>query len=158
MITVDKEMLDYLSTKAQSSARKRSTFNFHHKASDTIHRMLNAMQPGTYISPHKHENPDKREAFWVLRGRIALVIFEENGTIREHIVLDPKAGNYGSELQPRTWHCLICLEKNSVAYEVKDGPWEPSSDKIFAPWAPKEDESGAWEYLQELINTLNLRG
>lgn len=156
MITVDQTLLDKLSAKAQHSRRKRTTLNFHKEASDSIHRMLNAMQPGTYIPPHKHENPDKREAFWVLRGKIALVIFNDDGSIREHKVLDPDKGNYGTELPARTWHCLICLKENSVAYEVKDGPWNPENDKIFAPWAPKEGNKEGEKYMNTLIAKLYL--
>lgn len=156
MITANKELLDKLSAEAKASKRKRSNFNFHEDAGDNIHCMLNAMEPDTYITPHKHENPDKREAFWVLRGRIALLIFDEKGNISNHVVLGPDTGNYGSEIPPRTWHCLISLEKNSVAYEVKDGPWNPSNDKNFAPWAPGEENPEAKNYLQELMTQFDL--
>lgn len=150
MKTANQELLDELSAKAKASERKRCIFNFHQTAADSIHRMLNAMQPGTYIAPHKHETPDKREAFWVLQGKIALIIFNDDGSIREHVILGPGTGNYGSEIPPRTWHSLICLQEDSVAYEVKDGPWDPANDKQFAPWAPTEDEQGAEEYMQQL--------
>ncbi len=156
MITVDRDFLDRLSAKAKASHRKRTIFNFHKDSSDTIHRMLNAMEPGTYIPPHKHENPDKREAFWVLRGKIALIVFNDDGSVREHLVMGPGTGNYGTELPPRTWHSLICLQENSVAYEVKDGPWNPASDKDFAPWAPAENEDGAAEFIQALKEMLRL--
>ena len=157
MIVADTDLLDKLSEQAKHSPRKRTTYNFHKTPGDPIHRMLNAMQPGTYIPPHKHENPDKREAFWVLRGKIALIIFNESGHIRDHLILSPDNGNYGTELSPRAWHTLICLQENSVAFEVKDGPWDPSNDKIYAPWAPKEGEPNDKNYLSELMTKLKLK-
>ncbi len=156
MITVDNDLLNRLSRKAKSSPRKRTIFNFHKESSDTIHRMLNAMEPGTYIPPHKHENPDKREAFWVLRGKIALIVFHDDGSIRDHVVMGPETGNYGTELPPRTWHSLICLQEDSVAYEVKDGPWDRDSDKDFAPWAPAENEERVAEFMKSLKKKLKL--
>lgn len=156
MLTVDRKLLDSLSAKARQSERKRTIFKFHKTDSDNIHRMLNAMEPDTYIPPHKHENPDKREAFWVLRGKIALVIFDDDGSVREYTVLSPETGNYGAELPARTWHCLICLQTNSVAYEVKDGPWNPENDKHFAPWAPNEGDEIALDYMYSLMSDLNL--
>ena len=156
MITIDDDFLDQLNAKAKASPRLRTSYNFHKDAGDSIHRMLNAMEPGTYIQPHKHENPDKREAFWVLRGKIALTTFRDNGTIINSKVLGPGTGNHGIELPPGTWHNLICIEKNSVAYEVKDGPWDPENDKIFAPWAPGENDNEAEKYMEDLINRLKL--
>ena len=154
MITINDNFLDQLNAKAKASSRLRSTFNFHKEANDPMHRMLNAMEPGTYVPPHKHENPDKREACLVLRGKIALFTFYDDGTVKSATILGPETGNYGIELPPKTWHNLICIEKNSVAYEVKDGPWDPDNDKIFAPWAPKESDKKAEKYMEQLIAQL----
>lgn len=154
MVTIDEKFLSQLSKKAKASNRLRSTYNFHKNANDPIHRMLNAMEPGTYIQPHKHESPDKREAFWVLRGKIALFTFQDNGAVLSSTILGPETGNYGIELPPGTWHNLICLRENSVAYEVKDGPWDPGNDKVFAPWAPKEGDSTSETYINHLLKTI----
>ena len=67
MIRIDKELLDSVSAKAKASPRLRVNFNFHEEAEDTLQRLLNAMEPGTYVQPHKHENPNKREAFLLKR-------------------------------------------------------------------------------------------
>jgi cupin fold WbuC family metalloprotein len=111
------------------------------------------MEPGTYIQPHKHENPDKREIFFALRGRILVVEFHPDGGIREFIVLDPLKGTYGAEIAPRTFHSLIALEPGSVVYEFKDGPYDPIDDKNFAPWAPREHGPGVEDYLRRLVES-----
>ena len=131
-------------------------YNFHSHASDTLHRMLNAIEPQSYVQPHKHENPDKREAFFVLRGRIVVVEFDPDGNITDHIVLDPCNGCFGVEIAARTFHSIIALDPGTVAYEVKDGPWNPTDDKHFASWAPAEGEAGTEAYNLALLRELNI--
>jgi len=156
MIKINEEFISKTSAKAQTSVRRRMNYNFHKEDAATLQRMLNAMEPDTYIQPHKHEDPDKVEVFFVLRGRIVLIEFDEQGQVIDHIILDPKAGNYGGEVPPKTWHTLICLEENSVAYEVKDGPYNPIVDKNFATWAPREGAAGCQKYNKKLLKELGL--
>ncbi len=150
MIKIDESLLNSVSEKAKQSSRMRTNLNFHDKPEALMQRMLNAMEPETYIQPHKHENPDKSEAFFCLRGKIIVIEFEDDGRIRDHILLDASSGNYGCEIPPRTWHSIISMEPGSVAYEVKDGPYDPKIDKHFATWAPAEGDPIAAEYLQNL--------
>lgn len=156
MIKINDSILTETSKKAQSVARRRMNYNFHKEANDTLQRMLNAMEPDTYIQPHKHEDPDKVEVFFVLRGRILLIEFNSEGKIIDHIVLDPKKGNFGGEVPKRAWHTLISLEEGSVAYEVKDGPYNPIDDKNFANWAPKEGDTDCQKYNRKLLDELGL--
>lgn len=143
MQKIDDNFISIVSQEAKSSARLRMNYNFHKEDAATLQRMLNALELDTYIQPHKHENPDKVEAFFALRGRILVVEFDDEGNITDHIILDSKVGNFGTEIAPRTWHTIICLEAGSVAYEVKDGPYNVSVDKNFAPWAPEESNDNA---------------
>lgn len=157
MIKIDKDFISATSEKAKESDRRRMNYNFHKDASATLQRMLNAMEPDTYIQPHKHENPDKVEAFFVLTGKILLVEFDESGNITDHIILNPKTGNFGGEIPPRTWHTLISLEPGSIAYEVKDGPYDPSIDKNFALWAPAEGDPDCLEYNKMILKRLKIK-
>ena len=131
-------------------------YNFHQQFDDPINRMLNAMNRGAYIQPHKHKDPDKREVFIILTGRVAVIEFNDEGSIVNHIILDHRQGNYGTEIPVGTWHSLIALKDGSVVYEVKDGPYSPSDDKNFAPWAPKEGSSGCTEFIKDIIAKLEL--
>lgn len=156
MIHINTELLNQLSNKAQVAPRLRMNHNFHQSPEDLLNRMLNAMEPGTYVQPHKHENPDKREAFLLLRGAMLVVSFDDAGTITDHVILNPATGNFGLEIPPRTYHTLICLESGSVLYELKDGPYDIANDKVFAPWAPKEGETGTSEYNRKLLRDLQI--
>lgn len=151
---INKKLLEKVSEQAKSGNRKRMNYNFHDDYSDPINRMLNALEPETYIQPHKHEDPDKREVFLILKGRMAVFFFDDNGAVTESVILSPDDGCYGVDIPPNTWHTLVCLESGSVAYEVKDGPYEKPKDKNFAPWAPKEGNEKAQEYLEQLIKQI----
>jgi len=161
MIKINEYFISETSEKAKKSPRLRMNFNFHKEEAATLQRMLNAIEPSTYIQPHKHENPDKVEAFFVLRGRVLVVEFDNEGNITEHIILDSKSGDYGAEIAPRTWHTIISLESGTVAYEVKDGPYDVAVDKNFALWAPAESNTiegkeQCLSYISSILKQLNI--
>lgn len=149
-------MIDEITDQAKISSRKRMNYNFHDSAEDTMHRMINVLEPGSYVQPHKHENPDKREAFIILRGKVLVVIFNDSGIIEDQILLDTQKGNFGVEIPPKTYHMIIPLEPGSTLYEIKDGPYNVRSDKKFADWAPKEGENGVKNYIASIIKKIDL--
>ncbi len=154
MIKINRQLLDEVSQKAQGRERKRQNFNFHPELSDPLQRMLNAIEPGTYVHPHKHENPDKVEAFVVLRGKLAVIEYDDAGEITDYSILSVESGNYGVEIPARKYHSLIALEEGTVVYEVKNGPYAALDDKNFAPWAPAEGAPGCEAYLSELLSKI----
>jgi len=156
MIIIDTLLLDQVSGQAKSSPRGRKNHNFHKDPSDTLQRLLNAIEPLSYVQPHKHENPDKREAFSPSAARIAVIEFDELGTVTGHTVLDPLKGIFGAEVAERTYHTVIALDKGTVAYEIKDGPYCAADDKNFASWAPKEGDESAGRYIGKLVEELNI--
>lgn len=154
MIVIDQDLLDQVTRQAQASPRRRSNYNFHKRPGDTLQRMLNAIEPNSYIHPHKHENPDKREAFFLLRGSLLVVEFEEDGSIFRHALLNHETGVLGCEIAERRYHTLISLKPGTVIYELKDGPYDPVDDKNFASWAPGEKEAGVGMYMEEILKRL----
>jgi cupin fold WbuC family metalloprotein len=157
MIKIDNHLIRMISEQAQSSQRQRKNYNFHKIAADPFQRLINAIEPYSYIQPHKHEYPDKREVFFVLKGRMLVVEFNNDGEIIDHIVLDALNGNIAVEIPERTWHTIISLETGSVSYECKDGPYDPDDDKNFAIWAPKEGDGNCNAYIDEILSMLNLK-
>ena len=151
MIRIDNKIVEATSEKAKKAARRRMNYNFHPTLDDPLQRMLNAIEPGTYIQPHKHENPDKTEVFMVLRGKILVLEFDDEGRITDKELLDASQDRWAAEIPPKTWHTIISMEKGSVAYEIKNGPYSPIDDKNFASWAPKEGDKEVEEYLEGLI-------
>lgn len=156
VIKINKDTLDSLVQEANISERKRKNFNYHQTFDDPVNRILNAVDPGSYVQPHKHENPDKREIFLLLKGKMLVVFFDNDGGITDHIILDNKE-NFGVEIPPSVWHTIIALEPDTVAYEVKDGPYSPADDKNFAIWAPKEGDMKCEEYMSGILNKLEIQ-
>lgn len=151
MKLINENLLDATTEQAKKSPRLRMNYNFHETLDDPINRLINAMEPGTYLRPHRHKNPDKNEIFLMLRGSAALFLFDDAGNITEQVTLDPKAGTYGGEIPCNVWHTLLILESGSVVYEIKQGPFAPLSPENMAPWSPPvEDTEGAKKFMDKL--------
>ena len=54
MKIINEQLLDETQAKALQSPRLRMNYNFHERLDDPINRLLNAMEPGTYLRPHRH--------------------------------------------------------------------------------------------------------
>ncbi len=152
MKLINKELLKSLSNLAALSPRLRSIHCFHDGPDDTLQRMLNAIEPGSYIPPHRHLNPDKREIFLLVKGKGVVYTFDDNGNLIEYHILDAAIGNYGVEIAPGTWHTVLSLQPATVFYEFKDGPYTAFTDKDFAPWAPKEGDAEVQKYIEGLMD------
>jgi len=129
-------------------------FNFHSELSDPVQRLLNALEPWTYIRPHKHTT--KEESFVLLRGTILAVVFNDDGTIRDHAVLCQKSGILGIEFEENSFHMLTSLETGSAVFEIKEGPFVPHTEGSSAPWAPKEGTPEAKGFLAKVFIELNI--
>jgi cupin fold WbuC family metalloprotein len=150
LVVITNELANAALDYSRTSPRKRVILPFHKDDADPLHRMFNAAQPGSYVRPHRHVTPPKAEIFLVLRGALALFVFEDDGRIRECIRLEAGSERFGVDLGPGLYHCFIALTPDTLLYEIKTGPYEPMSAKDFAPWAPEEDSSEAPSYLRSL--------
>ena len=119
MKLIDKQLLDDVSRQAQKSDRLRMNYNFHQSLDDKCHRFLNAVEPGTKVEIHRH--PTKDESFVLLRGRVRVTTYNDDGTVIESVVLCPKEGRYGVDIPKNIWHNVECLKSGSVLFECKEG-------------------------------------
>jgi len=157
---IDEALLEETIARAATSARGRTNHNFHASLEDNPHRFLNVMRRGTYVTPHRHLDPPKSEAFVILRGTIAFFTFDDGGEIaRAHVLGDPSQREhpYGIDIAPGVWHSLVPLSETVVCYEVKPGPYSATNDKDFAPWAPREGAEGCDVYAAELLRRAGIR-
>jgi cupin fold WbuC family metalloprotein len=154
MIVINNSKILELGQKALESERKRINFNLHSSYEDPLQRIVNVLEPGTYICPHMHQNPDKREIFVILRGSLLVCTFNNNGDVKDYLVLGNEAGNYIVEISSSTWHTIIPLAVHTAVFECKDGPYQVESDKVFAPWAPAEGDPAAMKFNNELLKKL----
>ena len=121
MKLIDKQLIDDVSMQAKQSDRLRMNHNFHQSLEDKCHRFLNAVEPGTKVEIHRH--PTKDESFVLLRGRVRVNTYNDDGTVLESIVLCPEEGLYGVNIPKGVWHTLEAIEPNSVIFECKEGPF-----------------------------------
>lgn len=151
MQIIDDQLLDELTTKARQSPRGRMNHNLHASYDEPCQRLLNAMEPGSYVRPHRHLTPPKPECFLVVRGRLAAFIFADDGAIERVIPFSAGGATLGVDIPAGIWHAVVSLESGSAFFETKPGPYIPPSDKDFAPWAPAEGSVGASAYLVALL-------
>jgi cupin fold WbuC family metalloprotein len=139
---VDARVLDELVAAARAHPRRRMNKNLH-AMEDPIHRLLNAMEPDSYVVPHRHLTPPKHETIVAVRGRFAVLLFDDGGRVTHRIVLAPSGATSAVELPAGTWHSLLALESGSVFFEVKAGPYVAPVPSDVATWAPPPADSGA---------------
>jgi cupin fold WbuC family metalloprotein len=150
MKIVDGNALDALCAAARESSRRRMNRNLHDSFSEPCQRLLNAVEPDSYIRPHRHLTPPKPETFLAVRGRFAAILFDDGGEITHVSFLAPGDGAVLADIAPGAWHAIFALEPGSVFFEAKPGPYEPISDKDWAPWSPPEGSPQAGAYFEEL--------
>ncbi len=127
MKIIDKSLLDVVSSQAKDSPRLRMNYNFHQSLDDKCHRFLNAVEPGTEVEIHRH--PTKDETFVILRGKVKVSTYNNDGSVMESVVLCPEEGKYGVDIPKGVWHNLEAIEVDSVIFEAKEGPFVPHEEE-----------------------------
>ena len=150
--TVDEKLFNTMCEQARNSERKRSHYTLHECLDDSIHRLCIAIEPGSYIRPHRHFKDNKFELLTILRGRLQVVSFADDSTVVNKVILDAAEGIKAVELSSDTWHTIVALENNSVMLEVKPGPYMTPAAEDFAAWAPAEGEAGSKDFYCRFLN------
>lgn len=126
MKIIDETLLNKVAAEAKESPRLRMNYNFHQSLNDKCHRFINAVEPGTVVPVHRH--PTKDESFVVLKGRVKILTYNDEGKVLETIILDPKDGRYGVDIPKGVWHTLESIESGSCIFECKEGPFVPHEE------------------------------
>lgn len=154
MKIIDPALLDQLTAAALTHPRLRQNHNFHVGYDEPCQRLLNAVEPGSYIRPHRHLDPPRPETFVVLRGRLAVFVFRDDGQIENILILTRDGATLGADLPAGAWHTVVSLESGTVFFETKPGPYLPLADKDWAPWAPAEGSAEAAGYMEGLMGEM----
>ena len=143
-------LLDEATGAAQAHPRLRKNRNFHPADDFPSHRLLNAIEPGSYVAPHRHLDSLKDETMLVLRGRLGLVIFDDAGGIIRTVELTAGGASLGVDIPHGCWHSVLGLESGTVFFEAKAGPYLALQAEERASWAPQEGDVTAPGYLEKL--------
>jgi cupin fold WbuC family metalloprotein len=147
--TLDEATLQAGFKASASSPRLRIIMPIHRQQAALVQRMLNFMQPGSYVQPHLHPLESASETIQVLRGSIGFCVFDAQGLVTATYRLG--ADGLGLiDIEPNVWHGFVILEPNTVILEIKRGPYDGAGDKIFASWAPDEPSPQSATYRKTL--------
>lgn len=146
-LTITETRLRQLSDEAATWPRRRLNLNLHPRLDDSIQRLYNAMEPGTYVRPHRHARDQGWELMLRIRGAFAILLFDDLGTVVERVELNAGAGAAAVEIPAYAWHALVVLEPGTLMFEVKPGPYSVVDDKDFAAWAPAEDAATTGDFV-----------
>jgi cupin fold WbuC family metalloprotein len=140
MKSISSDLLDQLVRRAAAVPRGRTNHNLHPSLDDPIQRFVNALQPGTYVRPHRHSDRSRWEVFLALRGRAVVLAFNRGGIVTERREISPSGPDVAVEVGGGSWHTVAALSRDTVLFELKPGPYSPIDDKDFAVWAPPEGD------------------
>ena len=147
-------MVGALLAQSRESPRKRMIQRVHKTDDANVHKMFNALQPGTYVPPHRHLDPDKTETILVVAGSLLFVRFTDDGEIVDQVLVQPGTEVFGVDVAPHVYHTFVALKPDTLIFEVKDGPYDRGTDKDIPDWAPPEGDPGAEPYLLALLKSL----
>jgi cupin fold WbuC family metalloprotein len=154
VVKVARDAIETLKCLAGGTARRRVRLCAHRQTADTLHEMLIVLHRGTYVRPHRHVN--KSESFHIIEGTLMVVLFSDQGAIREVIPM----GSYTSgrhfyyRLAKPTYHTVLLETEQAVIHETTNGPFNPHETE-FAPWSPAENDAvEAARYQAELLDSV----
>ena len=129
---ITQALLDELTSKAKASPRLRMNLDLRNSSEDNSQRMLNAIEPGSPLPIHRHQQTC--ETVVCLRGRLVEEFYDElERRCVEAIELSPGGPCVAVNIPAGQWHTVRSLESGTVILEMKDGKYEPLSDADILP-------------------------
>lgn len=149
VVLIDRVDLEEIKILALLNPRQRIRLCSHRAISDNLHEMFIVHTKECYVRPHKHIG--KVESMAILEGEVDLVLFYEDGGIREVIKMgDITSGKkfYYRMSEPIN-HMLLIRSKFLVFHEVTEGPFLREKT-VFPEWAPEENAPSMQEFIDKV--------
>src|SRR6185369_2874462 len=146
MKIINRQLLDDLTAGAQESPRRRKNWNIHPHDEFPAHRLLNAMEPFSYVRPHRHLDPLKDETFMIVRGKLGILIFDDDGAVTGKVLLGAGGESVGADIPAGQFHAVVSFESGTIFFEAKAGPYVPLQNGEKPLWAPEEGSAGVEGY------------
>lgn len=127
MPILQQSILDETTQRASESPRLRMNYNLHESFEDSVQRMFNALEPGTIVPIARH--PYSSETLIMLRGKLRVLIYDDNKNIIEDVVIAPNSENIGYHIPKGTWHKVESLEHGTICFETREGPYAPVAEE-----------------------------
>src|SRR6185436_7910975 len=113
---VTADVLETKSRDARSNSRKREILALQRGSEDSLQRMVNAIEPGSYVRPHRHHAPPKAESVVLLSGSVGFVAFHDDGSLNHDacVLLHRSRGAIAVDCRESVWHTFFALVPNTV--------------------------------------------
>ena len=145
IIEVDDATIEMLLDAAAAEPKRRARLNLHRDDNDLIHEMIIAFRGDSLNMPHRHEG--KSESMHVIKGRVDVVIFDDDGKETRRVRLgarDWRGMPSVFRMAAPLWHTVIPVDDKVVVHETTNGPFLPGKNMEIPPWAPQESELASW--------------
>lgn len=123
---ISQAILDDLTAKAKASERLRMNLDLRDSVTDDSQRMLNAIEPGSTLPIHRHQ--ETSETMVCLRGRLQVEYYEALGICTESFVIEPGGENVAVSIPIGMWHTVHALKSGTCILEMKNGKYEPLTE------------------------------
>jgi cupin fold WbuC family metalloprotein len=155
IVRVDVATLEELKKLALLNERQRVRLCAHKNPVEKLHEMFIVHTSECYVRPHKHI--DKAESMAILEGEVDLVLFHDDGTIKQVLRMGgPDTGKpFYYRISEPIYHALLIRSPFLVFHEVTEGPFLREKT-AFPEWAPEENSSEQEAFLEK-IETLIIK-
>ena len=133
VIAVSKSEIDFLREVAANSSSRKSRVLLHGRPSNDLHEMLIVHSLGQYIQPHINDHSAK--SFVVLEGEMVVVVYKEDGTVKNHIHLSryDSSSAFLLRLGRPVFHTVVAISQSVTFLETVKGPHIETRYASFAP-------------------------
>lgn len=146
---INRVNIDDFVTRAIESPMKKYRYCLHHAPCDTLHEMIIVTTRQDIKYPDKHLNTT--ESNIILKGKLLVVLFSDEGKINETFILEPENTFY-YRCERNQYHMTIPLSDVAVYIEIKEGPFTKETN-IFPDWAPKRTDLDAIKVFNKKIES-----
>jgi cupin fold WbuC family metalloprotein len=149
LVVVDGADLEEMKRLAMLNPRHRIRLCTHNSPNDLLHEMFIVHARDCYVRPHKHLG--KIESMAILEGAADVVLFDDDGKIREVINMgDINSGRqFYYRLSDPIYHTLLIRTDFLVFHEITQGPFL-REDTVFPEWAPTDQDDGVENYMASI--------
>ena len=118
-----------------AEGRVNTRICLHSAPPDPFHDMIIVEYQHNYYPPHRH--PQKGETHHIIQGEMAVLVFDDKGSVTNGTILGGPSGSVVSRVGTGLWHTILPLSEIVVYHESKPGPFLGEQDRIFPDWAPR---------------------
>ncbi|MCC7145938.1 MAG: WbuC family cupin fold metalloprotein [Phycisphaeraceae bacterium] len=158
VFAVGPDWLDRLRQEAAAAPLGRARLCLHRRAEEAIQEMVIAFRGDSLVRPHRHRG--RSESLHVVRGKLAVLIFDEAGRVTQRVNLAALGEKCGTgmgmaaawmyRLSEGLWHTVVPRSEDLVVHEVTQGPFDPAEQE-FAPFGPAED-GALRKFIEQALN------